>query len=101
VRKDKIYLALASRVGCIPCLNNGFPDTPAELHHPTKGVGMAQKSEDRKVISLCPIHHRLGGHGELAIHMGIETWEARYGSEEELLVQMLEEVQKVRDMYVI
>ena len=62
-----------------------------------RGTGMSQKSKDEDVISLCPIHHRLGGYGEIAIHMGIESFEARYGCEANLLIQMKGEV--LKNMY--
>ena len=36
------------------------------------------------VIPLCPEHHRTGGKG-VAIHAGQKTWEAIFGTEEELI----------------
>lgn len=100
MKKDKSYLALAAQIPCIVCCNNGFQGTPAELHHPRRGVGMGLKSSDHDVIALCPIHHRTGGYGEIALHMGIESFEERYGTEEELLFQMKERVRLLQESYI-
>jgi len=48
---------------------------------------MAQRADDEEVIPLCPEHHRHGGRG-VAIHAGRETWEARFGTERELLEEV-------------
>lgn len=50
---------------------------------------MGQRSPDSRAIPLCHFHHRTGGHG-LAIHAGQKTWEAKFGTEKELLVKVWE-----------
>ena len=71
-----IDLSCIAGLGCIIC------QRPAEIHHLRAGMGMGQRSAD--VIPLCPEHHRTGGHG-IAFHAGRKTWEARFGTEVELL----------------
>jgi len=75
-----------TRLGCIVCFHQG-QDTPAEIHHMRSGLGMSQRAPSFRVLPLCPLHHRIGGRGT-AFHAGRRTWETRFGSEEELLVQL-------------
>ena len=74
-------------IGCIVCRNNGYTDTPSEIHHIRAGQGMAQRAKHTEVLPLCPFHHRIGGHGN-AIHAGIETWQKTHGTELKLLDQV-------------
>ncbi len=53
---------------------------------------MGRKSSDFETIPLCPTHHQYSGHGEIAVHDGLESWEARYGTERELLIQTWDEL---------
>lgn len=52
-------------LGCGMCRRMGQPGTPAQLHHPRAGVGMAQRQSDWLVIPLCEYHHTgsKGWHG--------------------------------------
>lgn len=61
-------------------------DVPAEIHHIRTGTGIGRKADQFDVIPLCALHHRNGNHGE-ALHAGQRTWEARFGSELELVAQ--------------
>ena len=79
-----VHKAFVAELGCIVCRREGNGPTPAELHHPRKDVGMSQRASDWDVIPLCYLHHRKGGHG-VALHAGPETFEARFGTEAELL----------------
>lgn len=88
-KSDREYLSRVANVGCIVCRNNGFHDTPAEIHHLRSGVGAGQRSNHVRSIPLCPIHHRSGGHGEIGYHQLPKSFEARYGTEEELLEEVL------------
>lgn len=71
-------------LGCIVCRNLGYGISPAEAHHPRFLAGMGQRASHKQVIPLCPMHHRIGGHG-VALHAGQETWEGKFGTEKELL----------------
>lgn len=87
-KAEKQHRNRVAALGCVVCLNQGNPDTPAELHHIRAGQGMSQRANEFEVIPLCPFHHRHGGHGN-AVHAGRATWEAINGTEQELLVQVL------------
>lgn len=54
-----------AELGCSMCRRMGYPETPAQLHHPRDGVGAAQRASDWLVIPLCPAHHTgsKGWHG--------------------------------------
>ena len=69
-----------SELGCAIC------GMPPQIHHliGTKWRGMGQKSDDRNTIPLC-LHHHTGAEGVHTI--GKKTWEAKYGTQEELLEQ--------------
>jgi len=72
------HMTRVAELGCMVCA------MPAECHHILKGAGMGQRASNYDVIPLCPTHHRNGGHG-VAIHAGIATWEATYGTEVQAL----------------
>lgn len=86
-RAEKDHLAKLADLGCIACMNMGSPGTPAEIHHLRSGVGAGQRSGHFAAIPLCHHHHRTGGYGE-AFHAGKKAWEARFGTELELLNQV-------------
>lgn len=85
------YKSRVASLGCVVCRNLGHEGSPAELHHIREGQGAAQRAADYLVIPLCPVHHRLGGHG-VAFHGGQKTFERIYGSELDLLAQTISEV---------
>jgi hypothetical protein len=90
-KAEKNHLERVVSLGCIVCKNLGHMDTPAEIHHIRTGCGTGQRADNSRVIPLCHSHHRTGGHG-VAIHAGRQTWEDKYGTETELLVQVLYEL---------
>ena len=85
-KAEKNYMAAVADIGCIVCLNLGYGQSPAEIHHISTGA-KSKRASNFDIIGLCPNHHRLGGHG-IAIHAGRKTWEARYGTENELMSQV-------------
>lgn len=86
-KAENKHLARVSALGCIVCKNNGHEDTPAEIHHCSKGTGLAVRADNFHAIPLCAIHHRQGGHG-VAVHAGRKTWEEKFGTEAELLARV-------------
>ena len=84
--KERRYFAKVALIGCVVCKNNGFDDTPCEIHHIGNGT-MGKRSNNKDVIPLCHIHHRTGGNG-VAVHSGRESFEANFGTEQELLEQV-------------
>lgn len=77
-KAEKEHLNRVAELGCI------IDRMPAEIHHIRSGMGMAQRNSNFNVIPLCPNHHRNGGYG-VAIHAGIKAFEAKFGTESELL----------------
>ena len=70
--------AKLGEMGCIIC------GQPPQIHHliGVKYRGMGQKADDQYTIPLCLDHHT----GAEGIHtLGKRPWEAKYGTQEELL----------------
>lgn len=65
-------------LGCLICHG------PATIHH--CGTYMGGGRDHMKVLPLC-WHHHLGPEGIDGKHMGKRVWEAKYGTEEELLAK--------------
>ncbi|MBA7801832.1 DUF968 domain-containing protein [Citrobacter freundii] len=90
-KAEKLHLSRVVDLHCIVCRNEGLGDTPAEIHHCSSGTGMSVRADNFHVIPLCHTHHRTGGHG-VAIYAGRQSWENKFGTETELLVQILYEL---------
>ena len=88
-KAESAHMARVAELGCLPCRNNGFPNTPAECHHIRHQVGVGRRSSHYETIPLCDFHHRNGNYGE-AIHAGKAAWEERFGTELQLLEQTRE-----------
>ncbi|MHB0806028.1 Ref family recombination enhancement nuclease [Stutzerimonas nitrititolerans] len=86
-KAESTHLSRVAALGCIVCRNLGYGESPAACHHIRAGQGMSQRASHFEVIPLCGAHHQTGGHG-VAIHAGQKTWEAKYGTELELLAQV-------------
>jgi hypothetical protein len=54
-------------------------------------MGMGMRNNFMNAIPLCPNHHQNGGHG-IALHEGQETFENKFGTEEELLADTLKRI---------
>lgn len=57
---------------------------------------MAQRATDFEVIPLCPTHHQTGGYG-VALHAGQETFEEKYGTEGQLLMETYLTLEQVNE----
>jgi hypothetical protein len=90
-KAEREHLSRVAALGCIVCRQLGHGETPAELHHIRTGHGIAQRADNFSVIPLCHQHHRNGGHG-VAIHAGRQTWQRIFGTEQQLLLQVQEEL---------
>lgn len=82
-KADKQHLARVASLGCIVC------GQPAIIHHITGNKSLSQKNPHSETIPLCPKHHKDHGHG-ISLHDGVKTWEAKYGTQRELLEQVRE-----------
>ncbi len=81
---ERRYVGEVVSLGCIVCRREGYGISPAEVHHPRFMAGMGQRGPHKSALPLCHLHHRNGGPG-VALHAGQETWEAKFGTEEELV----------------
>ena len=89
-KAERNHMGAVAALGCVVCRNLGFGETPAEVHHIGNGT-LGKKASNYETIPLCEVHHRNGGHG-VAVHAGRKTFEARYGTERELLEQTRREL---------
>lgn len=87
-KADSLHLSRVAALGCIVCRNQNLGETPAEIHHIRTGQCTSQRADHRKSIPFCHKHHRNGGYG-VAIHASRRAWEMKYGTEAELLMQVL------------
>ena len=73
-------MGYVARLGCILCARDGYPDTPAQVHHPRKHGGRRDKLH-KQTIPVCDAHHNI-------VHMARRYVEERYGiSEEQMSAQ--------------
>ena len=89
--KEHKYMGKVADLGCVVCRNLGHGPTPASVHHCFYGSG--KRENHHLVLPLCPIHHQTGGVG-VALHADNKSFYALYGSEIQLLNQVIGEVMK-------
>jgi hypothetical protein len=86
-KAQKEWMERVRRLGCRVCRNLNLGDTPAAIHHCLTGAG--GRKDHWKVLPLCHYHHQ----GEQGIHtLGRKVWQAKYGTEEQLMQQVREEL---------
>jgi hypothetical protein len=74
-------------LGCIVCRLEGLGYVEAEIHHVLKN---GRRMGHMFVLPLCALHHRIGyNHVEIVSrHPWKREFEARYGTEEQLLARV-------------
>lgn len=88
-RADELRYQAFQDIGCICCVYEGHPQTPAEVHHITQ-------ADNQQTLPLCPWHHRgaipsgLSGAQATAFYgpslaISRRSFEIHYGLEEQLL----------------
>lgn len=87
-RAELLHIAKVVSIGCIVCLNMGFEDSPAELHHIKDYNGMAVRKSHFEALPICPLHHRTGGPGVAFHATGRAEWESKHGNQWDLLEQV-------------
>ena len=81
-KKTKQAYEEAINFGCVVCKKHYGLRTDATIHHLT-GAGMGLKS--KQFIPLCPEHHQ----GNTGIHLDKKNFEKKYGTEKEILEDVL------------
>lgn len=88
------HLARVAALGCIVCRRQGLGPTPAVVHHIKDGcTGIGRRAPDDETIPLCHPHHD-GGQWGVAFHAGPEEWERRYGTQREMLAEVMAELER-------
>ena len=84
--EERAWMDAISAIGCIACLIDGHPGTPADVHHILRA---GRRIGHLHTIPLCPGHHRdgTGSPGLIARHPYKARFEASYGTESELLAR--------------
>lgn len=92
---EKKHMDKVSQLGCIVCLKHGLGYVPCEIHHI---YGKTKKDTHFKVLPLCFEHHRRGGDKEpISRHPYKARFVAAYGTEEELLAEVNDQIQYLKD----
>jgi hypothetical protein len=69
-------------LGCIACLQDGIFNDYVSIHHVD---GRTKAGCHKKVLALCGSHHQTGGQEAPAIHPYKAQFEAKYGTQLELM----------------
>ncbi len=93
---EKRWMDDVQSLGCIVCRMEGKGLTPAEIHHLD---GKTKTGAHFHIIPLCYLHHREGSASTVFIsrHPYKRRFEARYGSELELMFRVEELVRELRE----
>jgi hypothetical protein len=81
---------MANRIGCIACALDGNRNMHVSIHHMD---GRTKPGCHTKVLPLCAGHHQDGTGNDksmIAVHPYKARFEARYGSQNELLDMVME-----------
>jgi hypothetical protein len=76
---------LASEIGCVACMIDGRRNTHVSIHHCD---GRTKPGCHKRVLPLCAGHHQDGTGGDsslIAVHPYKARFEARYGTQAELM----------------
>lgn len=78
-KEERAYMGRVAELGCLIC--GGIP----ELHHNTKNRGYGAKSSNYDIM---PLHYKFHRGEEGIHHIGVKTWEAKYGDQDDLVRQV-------------
>ena len=89
--EEDAHLSAVVGLGCQACLHDGHPDTPTTVHHSRtrpdgQKYGAGLRASHFETMGLCEGHHQ--GQldtSQLAFHRNPQAFEARYGTELEIL----------------
>jgi hypothetical protein len=86
-KAEKAWMDAIVQLGCIVCRNQGYGYVPPAVHHIVSG---SRRLGHMFTLPLCdPGHHQNApkGSGEVSRHPNKAQFEAKYGTEMELLAQ--------------
>lgn len=88
-RLEREHMSKVASLGCLVC------QRPANVHHIRPiGLGIGMRSSHYQTIPLCYDHHQ----GQFSIHNCKEQFEARYGTEHEMLQRTLNEIKNLNEV---
>ena len=86
---EREHMSKVASLGCLVC------QRPANVHHIRPiGLGIGMRSSHYQTIPLCYDHHQ----GQFSIHNCKEQFEARYGTEDEMLQRTLNEIKNLNEV---
>jgi len=86
---EREHMSKVASLGCLVC------QRPANVHHIRPiGLGIGMRSSHYQTIPLCHDHHQ----GQFSIHNCKEQFEARYGTEHEMLQRTLNEIKNLNEV---
>jgi hypothetical protein len=87
--EKELWSLMVKIVGCVACFIDGNPNHYCSIHHID---GRTKPDCHKQVLPLCAGHHQ-DGTGEdktmIAVHPWVARFEARYGSQEDLLATVM------------
>ena len=87
-KAEKEHMSRVASLGCWVC------SQPAQVHHiRPKGLGFSMRSSHYDTIPLCMSHHT----GSFSINNRKKEFEAKYGTEHEILQKVKERIQCQED----
>lgn len=85
-KAEKHFHDRIASIGCIACLKDGDANPVVSIHHID---GRTKPGAHMKVLPLCGPHHQTGGEWAPAIHPWKARFEAKYGTQAELLAECI------------
>ena len=87
-KDEKLWIADAVSLGCLPCRMSGLGPTPAEYHHKRQGQGAGRRASHYDGFPACPAHHRGTQHPQIpSIHLDKARFIRQFGTESALVEQ--------------
>jgi hypothetical protein len=90
--EEAAWMDFITSIGCIACLIDGHPGTPGAVHHILRG---GRRIGHLHSICLCDPGHHQNGTDKISRHPWKARFEAKYGTEAELLAMS----QKLKGAY--
>lgn len=91
-KTEKKYWEAVASLGCIACKKDGYLNMVVSIHHCD---GRTKKGAHMKVLPLCAGHHQDGTGNDknmIAIHPYKKRFETKYGTQQELMDKVNEQL---------
>lgn len=88
-KAEKEFWSRIAALGCVACSKDGLINLSVSIHHID---GRTKPGAHMRVLALCYQHHQSGDVDAPSIHPWKTRFEAKYGSQEDLLSETIEKV---------